>query len=81
MQALEILDGKYDELLAWLYDNKQIFNSGQYLEVMNIISRIIKIDTPEKEIIMNNYTIHSSDGEEEGSSDSDDDSTYTGDYI
>jgi hypothetical protein len=81
MQSLEILDGKYDELLAWLYDNKQIFNSGQYLEVMNIISRIIKIDTPEKEIIMNNYTIHSSDEEEEEISNSDDDSTYTGDYI
>jgi len=88
MDALNILDGKYDELVTWVYENKQIFNSGQYLEVMNIISRIIKIDTPEKEMIINNYTIYSDEEEEEEeeeednySSSDDEGSTYTGNYI
>ena len=70
----ENIDDRFGDLVLWVYDNRKIFNSQQYLEIMTIIQKATKITTEEKQLQLNNYTIYSDDEE-----DPNDDVPYTRD--
>ena len=55
------MDDRFADLVLWIYDNRKIFNSQQYLEVMTIIQKASKMTTPEKELQLNNYRLHEDD--------------------
>jgi len=67
-------DERFSDLVLWVYDNRKIFNSQQYLEIMTIIQKATKVTTEEKELQLNNYTIYSDD-----EADPNDDLPYTRD--
>jgi len=73
----ENIDDRFGDLVLWVYDNRKIFNSQQYLEIMTIIQKATKITTEEKQLQLNNYTIYSDD--EEQGEDPNDDVPYTRD--
>lgn len=78
------LDERFSDLVLWIYDNRKIFNSQQYLEIMTIVQKATKISTEEKELQLNNYTIYSDnedneDNDEEGSYDEEEYVGYTRD--
>lgn len=70
----EMPDERFSDLVLWVYDNRKIFNSQQYLEIMTIIQKATKVTTEEKELQLNNYTIYSDD-----EADPNDDLPYTRD--
>lgn len=79
----ESIDERFSDLVLWIYDNRKIFNSQQYLEIMTIVQKATKISTQEKELQLNNYTVYSDDDreeeEEEGSYDEEEYVGYTRD--
>ena len=55
------MDDRFGELVLWIYDNRKIFNSKQYLDVMTIIQKASKMTTVEKQLQLNDYRLHEDD--------------------
>ena len=58
-----------ENLVEWIFNNKEIFNSNQYLEIMNLAQKLVVSENEEEnyEIILhlNNYRLPESDSEME----------------
>ena len=67
-----------ENLVEWIFNNKEIFNSNQYLEIMNLAQKLVVSENEDEnyEIILhlNNYRLPESDSEmeEDASEDSED---------
>ena len=75
------LDERFSDLVLWIYDNRKIFNSQQYLEIMTIVQKATKISTEEKELQLNNYTIYSDDEADEADEDVEEGSYDEEEYV
>ena len=64
-----------DNLVLWVFDNKEIFNSSQYMDLMNLVQKLIvgdsnsndtQIEDDENIILrLNNYRLPESDSDME----------------
>lgn len=53
------------ELMDWIYDHKEIFNSAEYLEFMNLLAKAVDMGTEQKQLIINNYHLYMFDSSSE----------------
>ena len=62
-----------DNLVEWIFDNKEIFNSKQYIDLMSLVQKLVVdiLGTNEKKedyatlMQLNNYRLQDSDSEAE----------------
>lgn len=71
-----------DNLVEWIFDNKQIFNSKQYIDLMSLVQKLVVDKSNEKKedyatlMRLNNYRLEDSDSEDNASeADNDDDAS------
>ena len=76
-------DSRFHDLIDLIYEKKDAFNSGEYLQLMNLLAKAFQMTTMQKEIILNNYR-HYDDKDSDDDNDEDDNSyndPYINDYI
>jgi hypothetical protein len=92
---MDNLGSPLEKLSYWIYENKNLFNSGQYMHVMRLVAEAYRNSNTPITFDVNRFRIvndSDNDNEEEqwsgtdeindSSSDrSDDEPTYTGNYI
>ena len=71
-------DSRFHDLIDMIDEKKQVFNSSEYLQLMNLLAKAFKITTTHKETILNNYRHYDDDDKE---SDNEDDTSYNDPYI
>lgn len=66
-----------DNLVEWIFDNKQIFNSKQYIDLMSLVQKLVVDKSNEKKedyatlMRLNNYRLEDSDSEDNEDDDDD----------
>ena len=71
-------DSRFHDLIDMIDEKKLVFNSSEYLQLMNLLAKAFKITTTHKETILNNYR-HFDDDDKD--SDNEDDTSYNDPYI
>ena len=72
-------DSRFHELIDLIYEKKEVFNSGEYLTLMNLLGKAFKISNTHKKTIINNYRHY--DDDDKDSDDDQDDNSYNDEYI
>ena len=71
-------DSRFHDLVDMIDEKKQVFNSFEYLQLMNLLAKAFQITTTHKETILNNYR-HFDD--KDSDDDNEDNNSYNDPYI